>query len=63
MRVSLVPWGEVWVGERYMGRAPVTLTLPAGNHSIRIGMGRPMRTERVRVAAGSTRELEFVFEE
>lgn len=62
VRVSLVPWGEVWVGERYMGRAPVDLDLPVGNHSIRIGMGRPMRTERIRVTEGR-RDLEFVFAE
>ena len=62
VRVSLVPWGEVWVGERYMGRAPVDLDLPVGNHSIRIGMGRPMRTERIRVSEGR-RDLEFVFAE
>ncbi|MCB9600885.1 MAG: protein kinase [Sandaracinus sp.] len=63
VRISLVPWGEVWVGERYMGRAPANLELPAGTHTIRIGMGRPMRTERVRVVAGTTRDLEFVFPE
>ncbi|MCB9604395.1 MAG: protein kinase [Sandaracinus sp.] len=63
VRISLVPWGEVWVGERYMGRAPVELELPAGNHTIRVGMGRPTRTERIRVVADSRRDLEFVFPE
>ena len=61
VRVSLVPWGEVWIGERYMGRAPVDLDLPVGTHTIRIGMGgRPIRSERIRVAEGRS-ELEFVF--
>jgi hypothetical protein len=63
VRISLVPWGEVWVGERYMGRAPLELRLPQGSHSIRIGMGRPTRTERIRVVADSVRDLEFVFAE
>lgn len=63
VRVSLVPWGEVWVGERFMGRAPVELSLPAGNHTIRIGMGRPTRSERIRVVSGALRDVEFVFED
>lgn len=53
--VSCIPWGEVWVGERYMGRAPVSLRLPPGTHTIRAGAGSPQFTKRVRVRAGRRR--------
>ena len=53
--VGCIPWGEVWVGERYMGRAPVQLRLPPGSHTIRAGAGSPQFTKRVRVRAGRRR--------
>ncbi len=55
VNVTAVPWGEVWVGSRYMGRAPVTLRLEPGAHTIRAGFGRPSVTRRIRVRTGRER--------
>ncbi|GEM_PF-442529 len=58
--VACLPWGEVWVGDRYMGRAPVQLRLPPGSHTIRAGTGSPQFSKTVRVRAGRRRQtVEF----
>jgi len=55
VNVACIPWGEVWVGQRYMGRAPVQLRLEPGTHTIRAGAGSPQFTKRVRVRPGRRR--------
>lgn len=60
VRVTVVPWGEVWLGERYMGRAPVVLRLPPGRHVIHAGYERPIAHRTLRVRPGSRgRRIEF----
>ena len=55
LTVACIPWGEVWVGSRYMGRAPVQLRLPPGTHTIRAGAGSPQFSKRVRLRPGRRR--------
>jgi hypothetical protein len=63
VRVVVQPWGEVWVGEKYMGRAPLTLHLSKGQHVIEAGHERPTQTRDVNVEAGTRQEIEFVLTE
>lgn len=59
-RVNVFPWGEVWLGMRYMGRAPLTLRLSPGRHQVNVGQMAPSKSRTVRVRTGREREtLEF----
>ncbi len=59
-RVNVFPWGEVWLANRYMGRAPVTLRLPPGRHLVKVGQGSPSRNRTLNVRTGRERDtLEF----
>jgi hypothetical protein len=56
LRVIALPWGEVIVDGTARGRAPVTLRVAAGEHTVRI-TGGVEHTERVVVAANATRTV------
>ncbi len=56
LRVIALPWGEVTVDGASRGRAPVTLHLGAGEHSVRI-TGGVEHTERVVIRSGDTRTV------
>lgn len=59
LRVSVAPWGVVWIDGRYMGRAPVDVAVAPGSHRIEAGFERPLVSQTIRVGAGET-ERAFV---
>jgi hypothetical protein len=56
LRVVALPWGEVFVDGTSHGRAPISLRVATGEHSVRI-TGGVEHTERVVVTAGATRTV------
>jgi hypothetical protein len=62
VRVTVVPWGRVWIDHRPAGRAPRTLSTSPGDHVVQAGFEHPMRTRRVRVRSGRTLSVEFELE-
>jgi hypothetical protein len=63
IHVVVQPWGDVWFGEKYMGRAPVKAPLSQGRHVIKAGRDFPIQTRVVRVEAGAHQEIEFSLED
>jgi hypothetical protein len=63
VRVVVQPWGNVWIDDRFFGRAPVTARLSKGRHVIEVG--HQLRSQRrvVRIQAGTRREVEFTLSE
>ncbi len=61
--VVVQPWGDVWFGEKYMGRAPVKARLSIGRHVIGVGQDLPTQTRVVNVEAGTRQEIEFILAE
>lgn len=60
VRVTVAPWGFVWVDGRFMGRSPVDVDLSSGRH--RIGAGQdehaaPLMQRRVAVPRDRRRTL------
>lgn len=54
IRVIAMPWGDVYIDGRHRGRAPVTVQVPVGEHTVRI-TGGVEHTERVVVTANGVR--------
>jgi len=63
IHVVVQPWGDVWFGEKYMGRAPVKAPLSQGRHVIKAGRDFPIQTRVVRIEAGAHQEIEFSLED
>lgn len=59
VRVSVHPWGLVWIDGRSVGRAPRVLELHPGVHRISVGQQEPLQNRRVDVASGEHRAIEF----
>ena len=63
LRVTVVPWGDVWADGRWMGRAPVTLRLEPGRHRIGAGAENPTQSRTVTVRPGRQRTITINLEE
>ena len=59
LNIVVEPWGNVWVDDVWMGRAPVKARLPAGRHVVKAGRELPSQTRVVRIKPGSRKELEI----
>lgn len=59
IQVGVFPAGQVWVDGRLRGRAPVTVSVPAGTHTVAAGRDRPAESRTVIVSAGKTEEIVF----
>ncbi len=57
LRVSVLPFGQVWLKGRRVGRAPVTLELPAGRHRVEVGRWEPTTHRTVEIKPGEDRRL------
>jgi hypothetical protein len=53
------PWGNVWIDDTWMGRAPVKARLTKGRHVIKAGRELPSQTRMVQVEAGARKEIEI----
>jgi hypothetical protein len=56
LRVVALPWGEVEIDGRHYGSAPVSVSIAAGVHRVRV-TGGVDRAERIDVTAGQTTVL------
>ncbi|MCA9529578.1 MAG: hypothetical protein KC543_05545, partial [Myxococcales bacterium] len=60
IRISVVPWGKVWLDGRYLGRAPLRRSVSPGRHVIGAGRASTPTVERiVHVARGRARSIEI----
>jgi serine/threonine protein kinase len=62
LRVTVVPWGDVWVDGRYMGRAPTEVSLRPGRHMVAAGTERPSARRIVQIVPGQSRRVELELE-
>ena len=53
------PWGDVWIDEDYMGRAPVEARLGKGRHVIEVGRDMPSKKQIIRVEPGARKTIEI----
>ncbi len=61
LRIGTIPIGQVWVDGKLLGWSPVTITLPAGRHTLEGGSDSPLVHKEVRVRAGEHRQLVLEF--
>ena len=59
LHVVVQPWGNVWIDDVWMGRAPVKARLPKGRHVVKAGRELPSETRIVRVQAGARKEIDI----
>jgi len=59
VHVVVQPWGNVWIDDVWMGRAPVKARLAKGRHVVKVGREIPSETRVVRVEAGARKEIEI----
>ncbi len=57
LRVVVVPFGDVWVDERYVGQSPLSLQLAPGTHELAVGEGRARGRRTIELTAGQHQEL------
>lgn len=49
LRITVIPWGQVWLNGQPLGRAPVTRRLPPGRYRISAGPDSPLVHRSVRL--------------
>jgi hypothetical protein len=59
LHVVVQPWGNVWIDDVWMGRAPVKARLSKGRHVVEVGRELPTQKRAVRVEAGARKEVEI----
>ncbi|MGD8317245.1 MAG: hypothetical protein PVH76_05830 [Myxococcales bacterium] len=53
------PWGNVWIDDVWMGRAPVKARLTKGRHVVKAGRELPSITRTVRIQPRARKEIEI----
>ncbi|HVB34862.1 MAG TPA: PEGA domain-containing protein [Patescibacteria group bacterium] len=57
---AVPPGSRVWIDGKYVGQAPLTVTLPAGKHHLSLMGARQEHADRdVEIASGKNRHLEI----
>jgi serine/threonine-protein kinase len=59
LRVVVQPWGNVWIDDVWMGRAPVKARLTKGRHVVKAGRELPSITRTVRIQPRARKEIEI----
>lgn len=59
IHVVVQPWGNVWIDDVWMGRAPVEARVRKGRHVVKVGRELPTKTKIVRVEPGARKEIEL----
>lgn len=59
LRVTVLPWGDVWINGKQAGRAPRELSLKPGRYRISAGQGSPVRSRVVRLKSGEEKTEHF----
>lgn len=57
LTIVVEPYGDVWVDNKRLGQAPVTLKLAAGTHEVGVGDGRPREKRSVTLGTGERKEF------
>ena len=59
LRVTVLPWGDVWINGKQAERAPRDLSLKPGRYTISVGQGTPTASRVVRLKPGEERTEHF----
>ncbi len=59
VHVTVIPWGDVSIDGRSLGRSPVTATLRPGSHRVEVRSESGTELRQVRVASGAREEVEI----
>ncbi|MBC7173596.1 MAG: hypothetical protein H5U40_14240, partial [Polyangiaceae bacterium] len=62
LRISVVPWGRVWVNGRLIGRAPRVVAAADGEHLVQVGYHSPTKARKVRVTDARTVQVAFTLD-
>ncbi|MBT8464890.1 MAG: protein kinase [Deltaproteobacteria bacterium] len=57
LRVFADPWGNVWINDEKVGRAPVRRSVRPGTYKVQIGDEYPEEPKYVKVAPGESRKI------
>jgi serine/threonine-protein kinase len=57
LRVLADPWGNVWIDDEKVGRAPVRRSVRPGTHKVQIGDEYPEKPKYVKVGPGESRKI------
>jgi len=57
LRVLADPWGNVWIDDEKVGRAPVRRSVRPGTHKVQIGDEYPEEPKYVKLAPGQSRKI------
>ena len=57
LRVLADPWGNVWIDDQKVGRAPVRRSVRPGTHKVQIGDEYPEAPKYVKVGPGESRKI------
>jgi hypothetical protein len=63
VHVVVQPWGNVWIDDKYMHRAPLDKRLPEGRYVIGAGQKLPTQRRVIDVEAGTRQEIVFTLAE
>lgn len=59
LKVVVLPFGDIWVDDKFVGPAPQSLRLSAGSHVIGVGEGKQRERRTVHVTAGKRESAIF----
>jgi hypothetical protein len=57
LRVFADPWGNVWINDEKIGRAPVRRSVRPGTYKVQIGDEYPEEPKYVRLRPGESRKI------
>ena len=59
LRVVVVPFGEVWVDDKYIGHSPISVRLAPGTHAVAVGEGRARERRTVSLEPDEREQVVF----
>lgn len=57
VRVGVFPWGKVWIDDRFVGSAPISVELVAGKHLVAGGIDKPLVSKSIKLKAGTAEQV------
>jgi hypothetical protein len=59
LRVTVLPWGDVWINGKSKRRAPLEVSLKPGKYTISAGQGTPTKSRVIRLKPGEKKTEHF----
>ena len=59
LKITVFPYGDVWVDGKRLGQAPVTIKLEPGTHEVGVGDGRPREKRSITLGPGEKANLDI----